>query len=360
MMGILGAAAVEVVPKSEIIEIAVKPSLWKEAVRYSIDHPDVYIESNLIGFYNILEACRHNPVEHLVYASSSSVYGGNKKVPFSTDDKVDNPVSLYAATKKSDELSGRGNNLSEKFHEWSSPYSNYSYEETEYKIQRAIAAKKPCTCKYICEKLGFNCPEGGCGVKAPVVFSLYTKEEQIHNLLNKDTLTAEDVLEEYALKLAAYAKEHCPADYSRLKLRVKKTGVGLRDFEHAVRSEIEKFTPLEFNVVPSEIVLDGIELGGAKEPTGYTLSLEDGVKSVCYEESVPVNVCLCHETVVITGRLENIDTGQEKMELSYYRNSRWKTLIAPDPRCLAKMPLFVWLTAACRFPQTMRKVSSGI
>lgn len=73
-------------------------------VRYSIDHPDVYIESNLIGFFNILEACRHYPVEHLVYASSSSVYGGNKKVPFSTDDKVDNPVSLYAATKKSNEL----------------------------------------------------------------------------------------------------------------------------------------------------------------------------------------------------------------------------------------------------------------
>ena len=73
-------------------------------VRYSIDHPDVYIESNLIGFYNILEACRWHPVEHLVYASSSSVYGGNKKVPFSTEDKVDNPVSLYAATKKSNEL----------------------------------------------------------------------------------------------------------------------------------------------------------------------------------------------------------------------------------------------------------------
>ena len=73
-------------------------------VRYSIDHPDVYIESNIIGFYNILEACRNYPVEHLVYASSSSVYGGNKKVPFSVDDKVDNPVSLYAATKKSNEL----------------------------------------------------------------------------------------------------------------------------------------------------------------------------------------------------------------------------------------------------------------
>lgn len=73
-------------------------------VRYSITNPDVYIESNLIGFYNILEACRHYPVEHLVYASSSSVYGVNKKVPYSTEDKVDNPVSLYAATKKSNEL----------------------------------------------------------------------------------------------------------------------------------------------------------------------------------------------------------------------------------------------------------------
>lgn len=73
-------------------------------VRYSIENPDVYIESNLIGFYNILEACRHYPVEHLVYASSSSVYGSNKKVPYSTEDKVDNPVSLYAATKKSNEL----------------------------------------------------------------------------------------------------------------------------------------------------------------------------------------------------------------------------------------------------------------
>lgn len=79
-------------------------------VRYSIDHPDTYINSNIIGFYNILEACRHSydggqtGVGHLVYASSSSVYGGNKKVPFSTDDKVDNPVSLYAANKKSNEL----------------------------------------------------------------------------------------------------------------------------------------------------------------------------------------------------------------------------------------------------------------
>ena len=73
-------------------------------VRYSIDNPDAYIQSNIVGFFNILEACRHYPVEHLVFASSSSVYGGNKKVPFSTQDQVDQPVSLYAATKKSNEL----------------------------------------------------------------------------------------------------------------------------------------------------------------------------------------------------------------------------------------------------------------
>lgn len=73
-------------------------------LRYSITNPDAYIEANLIGFYNILEACRHHEVEHLVYASSSSVYGSNKKIPYRTDDKVDNPVSLYAATKKSNEL----------------------------------------------------------------------------------------------------------------------------------------------------------------------------------------------------------------------------------------------------------------
>ena len=86
-------------------QISVVVNLAAQAgVRYSITNPDAYVESNLIGFYNILEACRHHEVEHLVYASSSSVYGSNKKVPYSTDDKVDNPVSLYAATKKSNEL----------------------------------------------------------------------------------------------------------------------------------------------------------------------------------------------------------------------------------------------------------------
>lgn len=96
-------ALIEKIFKENKIDIVVNLAA-QAGVRHSITNPDAYIESNIIGFYNILEACRNHPVEHLVYASSSSVYGGNKKVPFSTDDKVDNPVSLYAATKKSNEL----------------------------------------------------------------------------------------------------------------------------------------------------------------------------------------------------------------------------------------------------------------
>ena len=95
--------AVEMIFSENKISVVVNLAA-QAGVRYSITNPDAYIQSNLIGFYNILEACRHHEVEHLVYASSSSVYGSNKKVPYSTDDKVDNPVSLYAATKKSNEL----------------------------------------------------------------------------------------------------------------------------------------------------------------------------------------------------------------------------------------------------------------
>ncbi len=100
---IANKAAIEKIFTENKISVVVNLAA-QAGVRYSITNPDAYIESNLIGFYNILEACRHHEVEHLLYASSSSVYGSNKKVPYSTDDKVDNPVSLYAATKKSNEL----------------------------------------------------------------------------------------------------------------------------------------------------------------------------------------------------------------------------------------------------------------
>ena len=227
----------------------------------------------------------------------------------------------------------------DRFHEWSSLYSNYSYEETEYKIQRSLAAKKPCTCKYIHESLGFECPDGGCGVKAPIVHALYSKQEQMQNLLEKDKPTDDEVYDPYFLGLAAYAKENCPAEYGRLKLMVRKAGVGLRDFERAVNNEAEKRREPAFDIEPTEIRLDGIDLHGAMEPPGYRISLEDGVTQTRYEDGIPILVCLCHETVVITRRLENIDTGQEKLSLSHYRNSRWKEIIAPRSSVLNKNKL---------------------
>lgn len=111
--GVAGFISVPTLPKDCFLQYKpqIEVNLGAQAgVRYSITNPDAYMEANLIGFYNILEACRHSyeeghtPVEHQVYASSSSVYGSNKKVPYSTEDKVDNPVSLYAATKKTNEL----------------------------------------------------------------------------------------------------------------------------------------------------------------------------------------------------------------------------------------------------------------
>lgn len=224
----------------------------------------------------------------------------------------------------------------EKFHEWSSHYTGYSFDETEHKIECAQKAKKPCTCAYIQEQLGFKCPEGGCGVKAPIVLAQYTKQEQIHNLLEKSPLTAEDVLEDYALNLAAYAKEHCPADYSRIKLKVKKTGVSLRDFERAVSNEAEKCAEPQFDIIPKEIIIDGIDLHGAVEPNNYQVSLLDGVTSTYYVNGESMTACLCHEPVVIKGRLENIDSGQEKMEVLFHRNNRWKKLIAPRSALLNK------------------------
>lgn len=166
----------------------------------------------------------------------------------------------------------------ELFHKWSSLYDGYTFDETQYKIDRALVSKKPCTCKYINQCLGFDCE--GCGVKAPVVLSHYSKLEQLQTLPEK--LTADEIYEDYLLKLASYAKEHLPAEYGKLKIKVKRSGVGLRDFERAVNNYIDKYTPLEFDVVQKKISLDGIDLNGAIEPVGYQISLDEGICSVRY------------------------------------------------------------------------------
>lgn len=112
----------------------------------------------------------------------------------------------------------------EKSHEWSSLYAAYSYEETGAKGQQCQKAKKPCTCSYIKSALGFQCPDGGCGVKAPVVFTLLSKEEQIGNIVKKEHPTIEYLFDPYVVKLLPYAKEYCPIEYSKIKAMAKQAG----------------------------------------------------------------------------------------------------------------------------------------
>ena len=221
----------------------------------------------------------------------------------------------------------------EKFHEWSSLYSGYRYEETAYKLSRAQEAKKPCTCAYIRDQLSFPCPEDGCGVKAPVVLALPTKEEEIQNLLTKETLTVQDIFDSNTLGLLAYAKNNCFSEYAQFKLRVKKMGISLRDLERAVQEHkahsIATTAAADFYCEPSPVQLNGINLNGAMEPPGYLLSMENGVESTHYDESGIVHTALCAEPLVMKRRLENIDSGLEKVELAFYRNGRWKSLVAP-------------------------------
>ena len=203
-----------------------------------------------------------------------------EKIPFEADERVVGSADrimdgcLFCRKMLDDpnavtepEWKAQGSNIvlaadgAEKFHEYSSLYNGYSTDETDYKIRRCLEAKKPCTCRYIREKLGFPCPEGGCGVKAPVVFALLSKKEQLEAVLRKERLTAGEVYDPYLLRLAAYAKNSLPAKYGKMKLKIREIGVGLRDFERAVRAEAEAMAEPEFEIEPTEI-----NLGGFRHP----------------------------------------------------------------------------------------------
>lgn len=271
-----------------------------------------------------------------------------EKIPFEADERVIGSADrimdgcLFCRKMLDDpntvtepEWKAQGSNIvlaadgAEKFHEYSSLYNGYSMDETDYKIRRCLEAKKPCTCRYIRENLGFPCPEGGCGVKAPVVFALLSKKEQLEAVLRKERLTAGEVYDPYLLRLAAYARNSLPAEYGKMKLKIREIGVSLRDFERAVRAEAEAMAEPEFEIEPTEINLEGLQTPGAMEPQGYRISIEEGVNSICYENGAGFPVNLCHEPVVISRMLENIDTGRERLVLSHYRNHRWKEIVAP-------------------------------
>ena len=227
----------------------------------------------------------------------------------------------------------------EKAHEWSSLYDGYSYEETEAKAQQCQKAKKPCTCFYIKNTLGFQCPEGGCGVRAPIVFARYTKAEQLQNWLSKETVSVEDILEPYAIGLLAYAKDNCPVEYIKVKEVVKKAGIGLRDFERMLKQHSEKArqdAALEFDIEPTEVKLKGIDTHGAMTPKGYRISDEDGVEIIRSEEGVEIATTLCNEPLIISKCTENVDNGTEKFELSFHRNNKWKKVVISRANALNK------------------------
>lgn len=229
----------------------------------------------------------------------------------------------------------------EAVHELSAEYGDYSIEETDRKIRHALEQNKPHGCQYIRDCLGFDCPAGGCGVKAPVVFSLYTKEERVRQLMEKN-LTAEDVFAENTLSLMVYAKEKLPGEYGKFKLRLRRLSISLRDFERAVihQEETERTKAIGFEVIRGgPISLPDIDLHGAVEPDGFSVSAQDGIWKTAMSLGVSVTLPVAAEPVVITRKLENVDDGQEKLEITFRRNGRFKSIRIPRSAALNKTQL---------------------
>ena len=229
----------------------------------------------------------------------------------------------------------------EAVHELSAAYGDYSAEETDYKIKHALEQNKPHTCRYIQECLGFECPAGGCGVKAPVVFAQYTLEERAEQLL-KDELTAEDVFEEKTLSIMACAREQMPGVYGKFKIRLRRLGVSLRDFERAVahQAEAQRIKVAEFDVINGgPISIPELDLHGAVEPDGFSVSMKDGIQRSILSSGIPIMVTVASEPMVITRKLENVDDGQEKLEITFRRNGRFKSICIPRSAALNKTQL---------------------
>lgn len=213
------------------------------------------------------------------------------------------------------------------FHEWSAKYHNYSYNETERKIERSKMVQRPETCIYIQGHFNPNCPKGGCGVKAPVVLARLTYKEQLEALLTKSDLGGNELLSEEVLKLAAYAKDREHGLYVQLKQRVKAAKIGLRDFDRAVQGvALPPVAPA--SSVRKAISLNGLDLHGAVVPAGYDITFSDGITATAETKSGISKRRLCSQPVVVTARLENIDTGEEMLEITFLRNGKWKTVHA--------------------------------
>lgn len=218
-------------------------------------------------------------------------------------------------------------NSSNAIHEFSRSYPKYSFDETEKKIKRAIVENKPHTCEYIRENLNFDCGKN-CPVKAPIVYGLPSFEERISEIISSDKINVDEILSKENLKICAWAKLNLPSEYVRLKAKLKGK-VNLKDFDKAVRFESKKKDENDFQSNLTPLDLKGINLSGAVVPSGWKVSMKQGIQKIVRgtKSDELLGVCIC--PIVITKRLENFDDGTEKIELSFFRDGHWKRLIAP-------------------------------
>lgn len=218
-------------------------------------------------------------------------------------------------------------NSSNAIHEFSRSYSKYNFDETEKKIKRAIVENKPHTCEYIRENLNFDCGKN-CPVKAPIVYGLPSFEERISEIISSDKINVDEILSKKNLKICAWAKLNLPSEYVRLKAKLKGK-VNLKDFEKAIRFESKKKDENDFQSNLTPLDLKGINLSGAVVPSGWKVSMKQGIQKIVRGTNSDelLDVCIC--PIVITKRLENFDDGTEKIELSFFRDGHWKRLVAP-------------------------------
>ena len=212
-------------------------------------------------------------------------------------------------------------------HEFSRSYPKYSFDETERKVQRAIQENKPHTCEYIRENLNFGCGKN-CPVKAPIVYGLPSFEERISEIISSDKISADEILSKENLKLCAWAKVNLPSEYARFKSKLKGK-VNLRDFEKTVRFESKKKDDSDSQGNLTPLDLKGMSLNGTVVPLGWKVSMKQGIQKVVRGTNSDELLVVCICPIVITKRLENFDDGTEKIELSFFRDSQWKKIVAP-------------------------------
>lgn len=234
-------------------------------------------------------------------------------------------------------------------HELSRPYPKYNKAETDRKIKRAISENKPHTCRYIHDHLGFECSRD-CGIKAPIVHGIPSIEQRFVDLIDSEDLNGDKLFSKENMKLCAFAKIHMPSEYARLKTKLRGK-VNLRDFEKAVRYE-GKPRLRDSSEKTKRLELKYIELSGCTQPQGWEVSMNHGVRkilqSAASEELIPV--CSC--PLIISRRFENIDDGTQKIEIKFYRDNHWKSVIASRSHIFNR-------TSVIKYADSGLPVSSG-